>query len=83
MGAHDEACALNDRATFYARFTQKLQRNTATHDIDNGIDCTHLMKVHLIRRHTVDLAFGIGHALEDGHRLLLHPIAERTVMDHF
>ena len=67
MCAHDEACALNDRATFYARFTQKLQRNTAAHNIDNGIDCAHFMKVHLIRRHPMDLALGIGHTLEHGH----------------
>ena len=39
------------------------------------------MKVHLVRRHAVDLALGLSDTAKDGNRLFFHPVAERAAVD--
>ena len=39
------------------------------------------MEIYLLRRQSVNPAFGHGEVLEDRHRLLLHPIGKPAVSD--
>ena len=81
VGALDPAGALGDRRSEHSRFVEQFECDTTADDINNRVHRTDLMKVHLVRRHAVDLALGLGDTAKDGDRLFLHPVAERAAVD--
>src|SRR4030095_2712597 len=50
-------------------------------DVDDRIECPHLVKLDLLERHTVHLGFGGGQAGEDRQRPLAHRRLERASRD--
>jgi hypothetical protein len=81
MGAIDPARAINDRAGENARFAQHFKCDTRADDIDNRINRADFVEVDFLGRHAVDFAFGIRDTLENGYRLLFHPIGQLALGD--
>ena len=81
MGTVNPAGTFDHRCGEHARFAEQLERDAAADNVDDRVHRTDLVKVHLFRRHAVDLALGLSNTAEDGNRFFLHPIAQRTVSD--
>ena len=79
--AIDPAGALGDWRGEHARFAEQLERDAAADDVDDRVHRADLVKMHLVRRHAVNLALGHGDSAENGNRFFLHPVAERTGAD--
>ena len=81
MRAVNPAGPLHHRAGQHTGFAEQLQSGAGAHDVDDGIHRSHFVKMHLLRRQAVDLAFRNRDTLKNVHRLLLDPIRERAGVD--
>lgn len=68
MRAANEACALLKSRCADFRCAERFQRDTKGHDIDDRVHGSDLVKMNLIREHSVDLAFRMSDPSEDRHR---------------
>ena len=63
LGAH-AAVPLRERAHHNVRHAQRVQAHGRGHDVHDGVDGAHLVKVHLVLRHAVRLRLRRGQDLE-------------------
>ena len=64
MGALDKAVALRHAACEHPRFPYEFEAHTAADYVHDGIDRAYFVKVDFVGRHSVNLSFRIGDALE-------------------
>ena len=62
---------------------ERLDARAGTDNVRDRIECTHFVKVNILRRLPVNLAFRDGDALKDGKRVLLHEGRQFAVLDQF
>jgi len=68
MRAVNEACALEKPGCADFRCAERFQCDTKGYDIDDRIHGSDLVKMHLVWRHSMDLAFRMRDSSEDRHR---------------
>lgn len=69
---------LGDKDLLHA---ERLDTHTGADDIGNGIQCADFMKVNVFHGLPVNLALGLGDAMENRQRVLLHEGREFAVLD--
>lgn len=60
-----------------------LYADTGADNVRDGIQSPHLMKMHIRRRHAMDLPLRDGDSLEDGESAFLYKVGERAFLDEF
>ena len=78
MRAIDPTIAIDRVAGEHSWFVQKLEPDTRSDDVEDRIERSDLMEMHLLRRQTVDLTFRDSDALKHRSGLFLYPIRYRA-----
>src|SRR5690606_28760044 len=71
--------SFNDISSENFWFTEHLQRNARTDNIHDGIHRADFVKMHFVRRHSMDFSFSNRDALKNCDGFFLHPIRKRAV----
>src|SRR5947209_355109 len=83
MRTIDPTVSLHDRSSQEPGPAEYFQRNASSDNVHDGIDGAHFMKVDLLRRLPVNLAFGNCDAPKDGDGFFFDPFGEGTAADEF
>src|SRR3954453_5433205 len=81
MGASDPSSPLNDGSGKQSRPPEQLKRDAGAHDINDRIDCTHLVEMDSIRGLAMNLSFRVRDALENCDGFLLYPTGEPAFLN--
>lgn len=80
-------CTLDPAASFVhggnvdLLHTQRLQPYACADHVGNGVKGSHLVKVHILGGHSVDLSFSLCNPLEDAQGMLLYERRQVAVLD--
>ena len=74
MRAINPAGSFNNRAGEHTRLAQQFEADARAHNVHNGIDGTHFMKMDLFGRKAMDFSFGDCDPMEHGDGLAFDPI---------
>ena len=81
MRAINPADAFDNGTGQHARLIEHFQPDACADNVDDRIDRSNFVKVHLLGRQAVDLSLGDGDALEHGYRFLFHPSGQFALQD--